>query len=324
MDSLISVIIPVYNVEKYLRKCLDSIVGQTYEKLEMILVDDGSTDSSGSICDEYAGRDKRIRVIHKENGGLSDARNAGLDICTGEYITFIDSDDFVSRDYARILLEMAVKHSADITVCADEYIYYDSRGKETRKGRPYKKFKGEKAMTGDEALSCALRQEFFDLSACAKLYKKKCFEGIRFPKGCISEDIGTVYKPLLMAQKAVFTSLPLYFYVQRQGSIMHTHSSKRFKDGAEMADNMYRDISRERPGLILAAESRRISLYFQAFSGAVKTGDKPLADRLWADIRKFRCRVLLDVRARPKARAAALLSYSGRQFFTIVNNIVNR
>lgn len=324
MNSLVSVIVPVYNVEKYLRKCLDSIIGQTYEQLEIILVDDGSDDGSGGICDEYAKRDRRIRVIHKDNGGLSSARNAGLDICTGDHITFIDSDDYVSEDCIEVLLRTAEGYNADITVCADEYVYYDEKGNETKKGRPYRKFRSERLMTGDEALGCALRQELFDLSACAKLYRAECFEDVRFPCGYISEDIGTVYKPFLKADTAVFTPKPLYLYVQRSESIMHTSSSKRFRDGVIMADNMHRDISRERPGLIRAADSRRLSLYFQAFSGAVKAGDTALADRLWADIVKFRGSVLRDNNARPKARAAALVSFFGRHFFTLVNDTVNR
>jgi len=124
MVDLISVIIPVYNVEPYLKKCLDSVVTQTYKEIEIILVDDGSTDGSGPICDEYAAQDKRIRVIHKRNGGLSDARNVGLDRCSGRYVTFIDSDDYVASDYVERLYRILVEYNADIAVC-DYFEFYD-------------------------------------------------------------------------------------------------------------------------------------------------------------------------------------------------------
>ena len=118
MDKLVSVIVPVYRAEKYLERCILSIVGQTFRNIEIILVDDGSTDSSGSICDEYAARDNRIRVIHKSNGGLSDARNAGLEICRGEYIGFVDSDDYIELDMYEVLYKFAIVHRLDVCMCS--------------------------------------------------------------------------------------------------------------------------------------------------------------------------------------------------------------
>lgn len=126
MDKLISVIVPIYNVEKYLTKCIESIINQTYENLEIILVDDGSPDNCPIICDEYAKRDSRVKVIHKKNGGLSDARNAGLDIATGEYIMFIDSDDFVEIDMMESMMNNMIDNNVDLVVCNIKYIYDNS------------------------------------------------------------------------------------------------------------------------------------------------------------------------------------------------------
>ena len=127
MEKKVSVIIPVYNVEKYLKECIQSVLRQTYKNLEIILVDDGSKDNSGNICDEYAKRDERIKVIHKKNGGLSDARNAGIDICTGEYIAFLDSDDFIEEDMYEFLVKNLEKAKADISICQVYYVYKNAK-----------------------------------------------------------------------------------------------------------------------------------------------------------------------------------------------------
>ena len=130
----ISVIVPIFNVENYVRKCVDSILNQTFSDIEIILVDDGSTDASGRICDEYLSKDDRIRVIHKENGGLSDARNAGLDMCTGEYIGFVDGDDYIDGDMYELLYKNLIQYDADISMCRFRRIYnnrIDDNGKDT-------------------------------------------------------------------------------------------------------------------------------------------------------------------------------------------------
>ena len=137
MEDVVSVIVPVYNVEQYIRKCIESILNQTYNKMEIILVDDGSTDNSGIICDEYSKRDKRIKVIHKINGGLSDARNAGLDICTGDYIVFVDSDDYIKNNMIEMLHKDILEKRADISVCS---YFFDNDGNIKRKNISTEKF----------------------------------------------------------------------------------------------------------------------------------------------------------------------------------------
>ena len=207
----ISVIIPVYNVEKYLKRCLDSVINQTYKNLEIILVDDGSTDNSGKICDEYAEKDKRIIVIHKENGGLSDARNKGLDICTGDYIGFIDSDDWVTKNYFEILLEKITCDCSDISCCSylrtKKYIenFYSNEEKYV------------KEYYGYDILKIFLEKDL--VSACVKLFKKEIFEDLRFPIGKINEDIATIFIAFSKAIKIVYVNQQLYFYYKNTESI---------------------------------------------------------------------------------------------------------
>ena len=214
MVDLISVIIPVYNVEPYLKKCLDSVVTQTYKEIEIILVDDGSTDGSGLICDEYAAQDKRIKVIRKQNGGLSDARNVGLDQCNGRYVTFIDSDDYVASDYIERLYRILVEYNADIAVC-DYFEFYDDEPVQTPE-------KGEKIIVFDKLQ--ALEQLYGKYStqmtvACSKLYKTELFKDLRFPVGKVHEDMFMAHRVLYKSNGVVLTTRKLYFYRKRKGSI---------------------------------------------------------------------------------------------------------
>lgn len=215
MTTLVSIIIPIYKVELYLRRCLDSIVNQTYTNLEIILVDDGSPDRCPKICDEYAERDKRIKVIHKENGGLSDARNAGLDICKGEYISFIDSDDWVNEKYVESLINTAIKEKADIAISenirTDGIITKDSI------------FPNTTSYTSKDALIHLFTQnhDAFTIS-CGKLYKKSLFTTLRFPLGKYHEDEFTTYILFYNSKKIVYTSEILYYYYQRADSIVST------------------------------------------------------------------------------------------------------
>ena len=180
---LISVIIPCYNVEKYLYRCVDSIIGQTYKNLEIILVDDGSPDNCGKICDEYAAKDGRIKVIHKENGGLSDARNVAIDVAKGEWLTFVDSDDYLTKDYVDTLYNLCIKYKTKVTV-ADWCIFAEGT-------YPFmsKRKNKEILFSQNGALEDMFNQVHFDVSACTKLYHHSLFEGVRFPKGMLFEDL---------------------------------------------------------------------------------------------------------------------------------------
>lgn len=219
-EPLISVIVPIYNVEKYLDRCIMSIVNQIYKNLEIILVDDGSPDQCPQKCDEWKEKDDRIVVIHKENGGLSDARNAGLDIATGEYISFVDSDDWVSQDFIDVLYTGIKLYSASISVCDVNFVYNENNIYNDNYEYKYITYTRENAMN-DIVCGKGIRA-----TAWNKLYKKSLLSNMRFEKSKYHEDEFFTYKVIDKACKIVFTSKKLYFYFQRNNSIMSTVSMK--------------------------------------------------------------------------------------------------
>lgn len=218
----ISIIVPVYNVEQYLEKCIESILNQTLEDIEIILIDDGATDNSSQMCDDYALRDNRIKVIHKTNGGLSDARNAGLEIATGKYIAFLDSDDWVESNTYEYLYSIIQRENADIVQC--DYIEaYNEDTKITFNGNIR-----ECVYTGIEALQLLSCEGWVKtVVVWNKLYRKEVFDPIRFPKGKVHEDEFTTYKVLHKANKVINSNLPLIYYRQREGSIMNEEFNEK-------------------------------------------------------------------------------------------------
>ena len=216
-DTKISVIVPVYNVEPYLAKCVDSILEQSYTNLEVILVNDGSKDSSGSICDDFARKDHRVRVIHKENGGLSSARNVGIEAATGEYISFIDSDDWIEPAAYEHLLELMEKYQVKL-VCGGNYDVDGRTGKKTLGVCP----KREEVVTAEEFVGRMFLWDGCDSSVCDKIFHRSLLETFRFPEGQVCEDVAITYKIVLGAERAVFSEVPFYNYYHRVGSISRT------------------------------------------------------------------------------------------------------
>ena len=216
-EVLLSVIIPVYNVEEYLVKCVESILGQTHQKLEIILVNDGSKDGSGVICDEFAARDSRVTVIHKENGGLSSARNAGLAVAKGEYISFIDSDDWIEADAYEHLLGL-MRHYQVKLVCGGNWDVDGGTGEKTLGVCPKK----EEFVTAEEFVGKMFLWDGCDSSVCDKIFHRSLLENFRFPEGQVSEDVAITYKIVLGADRAVLSAYPFYNYYHRTGSISRT------------------------------------------------------------------------------------------------------
>lgn len=212
-QPLISLIVPIYNVAPYLRQCVDSLILQDYAHLEIILVDDGSPDDCGRICDEYAQRDERIKVIHKQNGGLSSARNAALDVMTGEWVMCVDSDDWVDKDFCSKALESASQHDADIVVFGYRDVYPDHTVIQTVSQDQEQSFTPEEALMelhGGKILSFAWN----------KIYKASLFKDIRYPEGMLYEDIGTTYKLFANAHSIYLSSACTYNYRKRGDSIL--------------------------------------------------------------------------------------------------------
>lgn len=212
----ISVIIPVYNVEKYLDKCIKSVIAQTFSSLEILLIDDGSTDNSGAMCDSYALNDARIRVIHKQNGGLSDARNRGIEEASGHYLSFIDSDDYIEPDMMETLYNNIVKECAEVSMCGIYGVYADR----IQRVWPEDEYH---VLSGAQAAAMALEGTKVSVNAVNKLYKREVFDKLRFPVGKLSEDAFIMIKLLAGVEKAVLDTRPKYFYVHRGDSITTSH-----------------------------------------------------------------------------------------------------
>ena len=213
-EKLLSVIVPVYNVEAYLCRCVDSILSQSYRELEVILVDDGSGDDSGRICDEYAAADPRVRVIHKENGGLSSARNRGLEAAKGDYLTFVDSDDWIEPESYGPMIGLLEQYDGDL-VCGGRYDVDGKTGEKTLGLCPKK----TERISGEEMAGRIFLWDGCDSSACDKLYCRRLFGTLRYPEGKVCEDVSVTYKIVLEAKAAVLWDKPFYNYYHRPGSI---------------------------------------------------------------------------------------------------------
>lgn len=232
-EALISIIVPVYNVEQYLDRCMESLLQQTYHRLEIILVDDGSTDSSAAKCDEYAERDSRVKVIHKCNGGLSDARNAGLELVTGEYIGYVDSDDWIEPEMYARMYHACIGHDAQLAVCR----YFSEYSTKSASGAdPVPAQSGKVVpLSREELLKIYIRDDDAYViynSVWSKLFRRDLVKGMVFPKGRNSEDIMYTTRAFCKAERAVYLDQCFYHYVlDREGSIMNAARGERmFRD----------------------------------------------------------------------------------------------
>lgn len=224
MDNpMISIIVPVYNVERYLKRCVKSLINQTYKDIEIILVDDGATDNSGIICDEFGKADKRIRVIHKKNGGLSDARNVGISASCGKYILLVDSDDYVEYTMCEELIKVAEETDADLVSFREKKVDEESG---VVVENALKETKTVKVMSGYEAGENYLYGKCIQHSAWSKLYKRKLFDRVLFPVGMLAEDYATTYLYVFYSDKVAYYDRKLYFYGIRANSIMSQRSMK--------------------------------------------------------------------------------------------------
>ena len=231
-SPLISIIIPVYQVEKYLDKCIASVVNQTYTNLEIILVDDGSPDNCPAICDAWKERDPRIKVIHQENGGLSRARNEGLKIATGEFIGFVDSDDWIELNMYRILLDLIVEHDADIAICDSL-----NESEDSQVTIPISKQPVIKTYTVEEAMKMLLLcNNMIRINVWNKLYRKNILGNIQFPIGKIFEDVAWTPQIIGCAKKIILIDTPLYHYFSRPDSLCNNSENlcQKYKDSIEL------------------------------------------------------------------------------------------
>ncbi|MEG0230122.1 MAG: glycosyltransferase family 2 protein [Oscillospiraceae bacterium] len=273
-QPLISVIVPVYNVEKYIHKCVSSIINQTYKNLEIILVDDGSPDNCGEICDEYAKKDCRIKVIHKKNGGLSDARNAGIDSSNGDYIAFVDSDDYISQDMYQQLIPLLLQNNADVVMFSVFDCYND------KVSRAYKKEDKVFICDGKECFKIILQGEL-GAFAWNRIYKKDLFNDIKFKVGKITEDAFFNAEVVQKINVAVINTKAYYYYVHRENSITTSNYSKKDLDTIEAYEFTFNIVKEKYPNLMKEA-------YFRYYWSNFIVLDKMLRNKNFKEIDEYR------------------------------------
>nr|WP_308499447.1 glycosyltransferase family 2 protein [uncultured Agathobacter sp.] len=311
-DPLISIVIPIYNVELYLDRCLKSIVNQTYDNLEIILVDDGSVDRCSNICDNWGKKDHRIKVIHKKNGGLSDARNSGTNIANGKYITYIDSDDWVSNYYVEMLYKTIYKTEADIAVC---------NFTKTNKEIQYKeKLCNPIVYNNLEAIKKMLYQKNIDNSAWGKLYPTNLMKKMLYPTGRLYEDLFITYKVFANVNKVAYLNSSLYYYWINPNGIMNSGFSEKIFDEIDAVDEIVDYVEKNIPDIKKAAYSRKFSSYSQVFRwipNDIQDGTVKLKkDKLWEFIEAYRTCMIRDNNARLKNRIGAVVSYLGPRIYS--------
>ena len=314
-NETITVIVPVYNTRQYLPRCLESICLQTYPDLEILLIDDGSTDGSGLVCEEMGKKDDRIRTLHKENGGLSDARNYGIDHAKGDYLLFIDSDDYLAPEMVQRLYLALKQKDAQMSIC--NCLEVDEAGNPVPED-PFFPIQDE-TLTGMEAVEKLFERKGWCYTvAWNKLYKKELFSAIRFPKGKLHEDAFTTHRLFAICERISCVRYTGYYYVQHDGSIMHTRSAKSYLHAAEAY--------LERADFLNAHELYKAAGYAYFISGIylskVYLAGEPteeLRQEIRETIKEFRKRVRLGSSRNMKERIQIrLISISPRLYRKII------
>ncbi len=309
--ATVSIIVPVYNAEKYLREALDSVLAQTFSDWQMILVDDGSTDSSSEICDLYAEKDPRIEVVHVKNGGLSYARNSGLKLATGKWLTFLDSDDCLHPEFLKFSIEAATMHDANVVVTQHT----------VGNARDFPKinlsFK-HKLYPPEQAIELTLYQSHnISNSAWGKLYHRSIFMNTTFTEGLYYEDLDIFYKLYIQSRHIVSLPVHLYFYRQHSESFVHKWDHRRL-DVLTVVNRMENYIAEHYPNLLPAAKDRKLSANFNIFNLAVQHGEDEVANKCWSVIKKYRWEDFKNPKIRLKNRIGILASYLGRTIYSFI------
>lgn len=315
-EPLISIVIPVYNVEQYLDYCMQSVFAQTYKNLEIILVDDGATDSSGKMCDEYAKKDARVKVIHKENGGLSSARNTGMKEVNGEYFSFIDSDDYIRVDYISKMYEYMLNDNADMVVCSFKKVVKDEEFR-TVSACASEHYVFEKEMARYKILS---RQ--VPIYAHGKLYKAELAKEMEFPVGRLHEDIPVTWNVIQYVNKMTYAKDEIYFYRQRVDSIINAKYRHGRMDQLYFSEEILAEF-REKNEYYYAAVSR---CFFSA-SDNITIVTKEYAEDwkyLFDAIKKYKAGVLKDSSAESKLKIMACFAYISPYLVRLVGKIYKR
>ncbi len=314
-NDLISIIVPVYNVQNYLKECIDSILSQTYRKLEIILIDDGSTDSSGKICDRFREKDNRIKVVHQKNKGLSSARNYGIAQSNGKYIALIDSDDFIADTFIEDLYRALIETSSD--VAALENLHFTD-GKDSDVLEYWQKNKLNKTkyktFSKDEIYSLALYQKIKITGAQQKLYKREIFKNIEFPVGRYFEDLATLPMILSTVKRLVLINKKLYAYRIRRNSIMNKNFTSKKLDCIWVGNTIHSFVQKKEPYYIDSAECAAFRVNRVVYE-QIPADMKKEKKRVWNELNKYRKVVSKDSNAPFYDRILAKSMHGGQAIF---------
>ena len=314
---LVSVVIPIYRIEAYMDKCISSVIQQTYQNLEIILVDDGSPDKCPQKCDEYAKKDARIKVIHKENGGLSDARNAGIDVFKGAYITFIDGDDYVTPTYVEYLFSLFdYSDNCNVTAC-NHFI--------VRKGNATPNFDAKEVLVLNqrEAFDSVLYHEKIDVTACGKLYKREVFKDLRYPKGRIYEDTYLFGSIIEKSSEIVCGPIAQYYYIQRDSSIVHTSFNETKLEFIDSVNVLVQKAETFDPSLHEACVRRKMHSYLSVlrYMDHCEKKDIPTRNQLMQLVKDHSGEVLKNKRTPKRDKIGIVLLKLGFPCFSIGWNL---
>jgi len=316
----VSVIIPVYNVEEYLPRCLKSIEKQTYIDFETILVDDGSTDNSGRICDNYAENHRNTIVIHQENQGLSMARNNAVKVCSGDYVTFIDSDDFVTPVYIEYLIRIIETCNVDVAIGKHLSVWDDNVNSSTIIQDEFRIYNTE------EALKALLYEKEFSSIACAKMYKKSLVLNNPYPKGKLYEDMATTYKIIGLCKCVGVGKQIIYFWRQRSNSITNQKLTNRHLDGLNICDDIIAYVKENHPAIIKAAHYKymaKICMYMP-FTMNADEKSKDLFRYLKIKSKPYLKEVICDHNARKDTRIRCICIALGYYPSLIMTKVADR
>lgn len=317
-DALISVIVPVYNVEKHIKRCVESIIKQNYNNIEILLIDDGSVDNCPQICDDYAKRDKRIKVFHKNNGGLSDARNYGLKHANGEYVIFIDSDDSVKENYVESLYNVIIDDSSDIAICGNIDVYKDisiERHPKTRK--TYDKLSAIKEVFYDNDI---------DTCAVSKLFKKELFDNQLFPVGKVFEDTWIIPRIFCECNKISVLPESLYFHYINSNSIVTSEFNPKRMDLYYNSLDVVKYVSEMYPNLEKAGICKITHSCISTAMSLVKSKKiyRDFERLVFGYVRKNIIKLLFDNNVSSKYKLGALSMLLGKYPFKFILSIYNR
>lgn len=302
-EPLISIILPIYNIEKYLPLCMESIFNQTYNNLEIIMVDDGSKEDCAKMCDNYAEKDSRVVVYHKKNGGLSDARNFGIKRAKGEYITCIDPDDYIDIDYVEYLYLLLKKYNTKLSICQHRVKYDNGSVKDLGT-------LGDEVLDSKTVLERMMYHDVIDTSACAKLYHRDLFKNVEYPKGKLFEDIGTTYALIIQCKNISVGYESKYNYIFHNNSIVNSSFKLNKIDLIEMTDKMAVDVLNVYPELEDAVLRRRVYSRFSTLNQMLTTEEYPKEKKKIIDFIKLNRLNIMTNKKAPKRDKIALILLS--------------